>query len=159
MNKNVKTVTMSDDEREANIQKGVKLKSDRSTIPHPLKETPSEAFDKRVNDSVNNNERIKTEAWELSSKFVKILQDTTLPENRGPIQKDHEKNIINKLISIAIDLNTDETQKEGIGSVGLATLLFNCVLKQRDIINQLRYDCSIISDRLLRLEKLNGSKE
>lgn len=151
-----KAFSMQDEEREPVVTKGVKLKNDRSTIPKSPKETPKEAFDAAVKSAVDKNDKVKYDAWELSSKFVKILQDTTLSENRGPVQKDYERDVINKLISIAIDLNTDETQKEGIGSVGLITLLFNCVLKQRDVVNQLRYDCSILSDRILRLEKENG---
>jgi hypothetical protein len=150
-----KTYTLSsdDDFDPSTIKSGVKLKNDKSTVP---KTNVKEKFEEVVKETSDKNDRVKFDAYELSSKFVKILQDTTLEKNKGPIQKEHEKDVVGKLINIAIDLNNDETQKEGIGSIGLATLLFNCVLKQRNILNELRYEKSILEERILRLEKLGG---
>ncbi len=79
---------------------------------------------------------------DLTSTFMGMIKDSTLKENKGPIQLDLEQQICKDLTELSLELNQDETQPEGIGSAGMTLLLLKIVMVQRDKINELGYKIS-----------------
>lgn len=75
--------------------------------------------------------------FELGNKYVEVLKDQTLPENKGPIAVSLENEILTNLINLAIRLNNDEVEepRAGMGSVSLLTLTLKYLVKLRDASN------------------------
>jgi len=148
-----KVARLSDEE--INIsQKKSKLDSSKSQFNKPSR--PS--FESAAEEAVNKAEDKKQKALELTKQFWNVIRDKTLPENKGPLKKDLEKEISNKLISYAIEINgyvdvTDDDgnilgkEPDGMGSVGLIALLMKTVLYQRDVNN-------LLEKRLVDLESI-----
>jgi len=118
---------------------GLKINNDRSmakTLSKPPSKKEFEETAKQVNETLNSyNDR----AAKLASDFRKLMEDTTLIENKNVLMVDIEREILGKLAQLAVDINTDEHEKEGMGSVGLLAIVFNHLLLMRDRINLLEY--------------------
>jgi hypothetical protein len=109
-------------------------------------------FQKAADETNNKVNSYKDRAAELASSFKKILDDKTLIQNKNVFSLDLEKEIISNLARLAIDMNTDENEIEGIGSVSIITLLLRSSIIQRDKINSLEYKTSLLENRIKELE-------
>jgi BMFP domain-containing protein YqiC len=99
-----------------------------------------EQFEERAAQTHESLEGNKSRAAEVGREFWSFFGQKVLPENKGPLEKSFEREIISKLINYAIDINNDEfEQKDGMGSVSMITLLLNAVIKLRDRCNELEY--------------------
>ena len=96
---------------------------------------------------------INARVAELSGQYRGLFQSKTLPENKTPHQKQLEKEIIFNLSQLCLDLDNDETQKEGIGSIGLCKILLSLLLEQKDNINILAYEVSKLKKALSDAQK------
>jgi hypothetical protein len=118
--------------------KTVKLDSKKSRFARSSE--TKQNFEERANAA---NEKIsdrQEQIFDLGKKFVEIMKDKTLPENKGPLQQSIEKEVLGKLIEFAIELNNDDLeQNDGMGSVGLLTLIFRSSLLLRDRYNSIEY--------------------
>lgn len=146
-----------EDEEDFNQNNNIKLDAKKSRFNKQLieKNARKQSLKDKVEDIQEKNNSIEVKAFELSSQYVSFLYDKTLNENKSPIKIDFEKEIINNLSELALNLNNDESKPEGIGSVGLNTLLLKCLLKQRDIINELSYEVH----NLKKILKSSGSSD
>ena len=87
----------------------------------------------------NKSEEYAEKASQLSANFKKILEDRTLLQNKNVFQLDVEKQVLESLIQLSVEMNEDENEKEAIGATGLIALLLRSVLIQRDRINNLEF--------------------
>lgn len=108
----------------------------------------STTFDQEVLSHVKDQNDQKYKAMELSKKFWSAIKDTTLSRNKGPNKKELESQTAKDLCQLALELNSDQSQPEGIGSIGIITLLLNTVLYQRDMINNLSYEVSLLNKKI-----------
>jgi hypothetical protein len=131
-------------------KRGLKIDNSNSSIPVP-KTNRTEEFNEQANAVHSKNEEYKQRAWDLSPKFKSIIEDRTLIENKSPVSKNLEQEVLNNLVQLASEMNLDANQPEGRGSVVLSMLLMKMLLVQRDIINSLAY-------KINTLEKNNDSK-
>lgn len=99
-------------------------------------------FEGQVEDYQIQQQKLVKQAMDLTNKFNEFIKDSTLKENKGPIQLDLEKQICKDIVDLSLVLNADETQAEGIGSAGVNLLLLKIVMYQRDKINELGYKIS-----------------
>ncbi len=76
-----------------------------------------------------------------------------MAENKNIFANEVEMEVIGGLVELGINMNTDENETEGMGSVGLITLLFRCALIQRDKINASDYKLSLLATTVKSLEK------
>ena len=140
-------------EEEINAESlGLKLDSNKSMFAKKAKPAPT--FEDQAKGVHTIAEERKIKGFELSQKFLGVFQNKTLPANKGPIEKNLEKEVIKDLVQFAIELNNDHNEKEGIGSVGMITLIFNCLLKMRDGYNAIEYKLVEAESEIARLEKL-----
>jgi len=139
---------------------GVKLQSSRNRV---RKVSVKEKFEERVQETVNRFEGHLSRAFNLSKRFAEIMNETKISDNIGPDTRSLEKENITDLINYAIDVNSDQNEREGMGSVSLITLLFNTAIKLRDRVNSLSYKNHLLEMRLNNLEaemaKLKMSSE
>lgn len=96
-------------------------------------------FDDLAEKVHSKDELYKKNFFEYSTQFKSLVKDSILEENKTELSKNLEKDIVNKLIKLASEMNADENQPEGIGSIAIITLLLKISLLQRDVINDLKY--------------------
>lgn len=122
----------------SNKKKGLKITNENSTVPTP-KTNQSALFEEKAKEVYSKYEEYKHRTWELSTKFKSMIEDRVLPENKSIISKDIENETLNKLITLASEMNEDDNQAEGIGSTALSMLVMKMLLIQRDTINRLMF--------------------
>jgi hypothetical protein len=135
-------------------RRGIKISNDTSTVPKPPPDT-SVAFQEKATAVFGKFEEYKARGWELASTFKKMVDDTILAANKTVISKDVEQEVVNKLVALAIDMNEDNDQPQGIGAVALCTTLMRVILSQRDKINMLTYRIENVEKRIASLAKTN----
>lgn len=131
-----------DDDGNGGLGKKPQLKiSNKNSIFNALPKKPNPAeFQRQVQESQEVTMGYELEAAQLAAMFQKLLEDKTLPENKNQLALESERELIGKIVEIAVKLNNDENEKEGMGSVGASILLFRAVLFQKDKINTLEYN-------------------
>lgn len=124
-------------------KKGIKQVSSQKSIfdNMPRKPTPEE-FEKRVNKIQEQSGGYKARASDLAAKFLKLLADKTLKENKNIFSLEIEKEVLTQMAALAVEINNDPHEPEGMGSMGWVTLLLNISLIQRDRLNKLEYEIS-----------------
>ena len=128
-------------------QVGLKNVSSQKSIFDSLPKKPTqEDFDKQVKQVQERNNGYKIKAAELALQFNKSMADKTLSENKNMFQQDMEREIMQKMVQLAIEINNDPNEAEGMGSMTWITLLMKTCFAQRDRINKLEY-------ALVQLEK------
>lgn len=146
-----------DDDSLTESNKNTRLKkvSSKKSIFDGLPKKPSpDEFNAKVDHIQERGDSYKSRAAALATKFVGFLADKTLKQNRSIFAKEVEKEVLTDMISLAVDINNDPIEKEGMGSLGWITLLFRVSLAQRDRINELEYNLSELNKKF-SIESLN----
>lgn len=137
------------------VKKGLKITNEKSTIPVPP--TPNgDALKQAATEVVNRIEDYKKRSWDLGIKFKGLMESSVLPENKSALIKDLESEVLGQLVQLATDINNDEAQPEGTGSVALNQLIMKMLLLQRDICNQQKFRIEQLEKQVSSLQqKLN----
>lgn len=125
------------------------VSSQKSIFESIPKKPTQQDLDKQVKEREEKGTGYKQRASDLAIKFRKLQEDKTLPSNRSIFANEMEREILSEMISLAIEINNDPNEQEGMGSLSWITLLFKTVLSQRDRINKLEY-------ALLQMEKISS---
>ncbi len=140
-----------DDDSLQQVKKNVGLKNvstQKSIFDNVPKKPSAEEFSKKVDKIQDASNSYKIRGMELSSEFLRVLNDKTLKQNKSIFAKDLEKEVINKLLQLSIEINNDASEQEGMGSLAVITLLLKVVLLQRDKINELDYTVSDLNKKI-----------
>ena len=116
-----------------------KVSSQQSMFEGQPKKPTQDEFDKRVNQIQDRSSSYKARAAELASQFNSTMSDKTLKQNKNVFAREMERELLTKMIQLAIDVNNDPNEQEGMGSLSWITLLFKTCLSQRDRLNNLEY--------------------
>jgi hypothetical protein len=144
------------DDKELPTNKGLKLsnKNSRFSKSENASKAPSQQeFERDVQELKARTLEIRNKVESLTNKYKEILKDRVLPANKSAIQKDLELSLVKELVQLGLQLDNDDSQPEGIGSIGLCNLLLLINLHQRDAINQLGYELSKIRKVLANVDK------
>lgn len=130
------------DQQSVQSQKvGLKQVSSQKSIfdSMPKKQSPEE-FEAKVHKSQERQSHNKARAADLAVQFNKAMADKTLPQNKNMFQQEVEKELLGKMVQLAVDINSDQTEQyDGMGSLSWITLLLKTCFNQRDRINVLEY--------------------
>lgn len=142
---------------------GLKKVSSQNSIFDNLPKKPTQKeFEEKVKDHQEKSNSYKFRAAELASQFNKAMADKTLAVNRNPFQKNVEKEILTKMIQLAIDINNDPSEDDGMGSLSWITLLLKTCFSQRDKINSLEHSIYKVeqaqSDLIKKISSLDIKK-
>lgn len=140
-----------DSEEDIPLKKiGLKQISSKKSIfdTENSKKHSKEDFDKKVEDTHKKINDYKSRASELAVAYKKLVLDKTLPQNKNLFLEELEKETLTKMVSLAIEINNDEDEQEGMGTMGWVTLLLKYFLHHRDRINTLEYS-------ILQMQKSN----
>lgn len=149
MNKDTEAFS-SEENSEYEIKKSIKIDNKKSKFQNKSKS--KEDFNSRVKEVVGEKEERNKKAFELGQKFISHISDKTLQVNKGPIQKDLEKQTCSDLFLLSSTLNNDPSEPEGAGSLVLDTLFIKSFLIMRDRINELEYANLQLQKRIQELE-------
>lgn len=152
------------DPENAEYNKGTKLKPKKKKVPNIDRQ---KALDNAAKETTQKLEGHLQEAAELGQKFLKILNDTRLSENKGPIDQSVEKEVARQWQNYILRINNDHNEPEGMGSASALSLVLASLLKLRNRINNIEYEYSILKkeneelkNQVSALEKKNeGSSE
>jgi hypothetical protein len=119
---------------------GLKKVSSQQSIFDSMPKKPSpDEFEAKVKKVQEKTSRYKSLAADLATSFNKSMIDKTLPQNKNIFQQDFEKELMGKMVQLAIEINNDPNESEGMGSLTWITLLMKTCFTQRDKINRLEY--------------------
>lgn len=143
-------LSLESNEEDAKLQQnrrgGLKLNSSKSQFIKEI--VRQEVFDQQATQAFDQMQERKQQAVELVQQFWSFIKDETLVREKGPIRKNLEKEIVNKLLNFASEMNNDPNESEGAGSVAVITLLLKTVLYLRDSNNENRYHLSKLEQKL-----------
>ena len=138
-----------DDNESPQFNKKTSLKMNNSGSIFNKEKGPSQQdFQKKVSDMQNKSEEYAEKASQLSANFKKILEDKTLLQNKNVFQLDVEKQVLESLIQLSVEMNEDENEKEAMGATGLIALLLRSILIQRDRINSLEFSLNQLNSKI-----------
>lgn len=149
------------DEEEENLQPTIaaqkvslkKVSTQKSIFDSAAKKPSQEDFENKVHKINEQSFSYKSKAAELVSQFIQTMNDKTLKENKTIFAKEVEKELLANMIKLAVEINNDQNEKEGMGSLSWITLLFKTALSQRDRINKLEYSLSQLEKNIAALTK------
>jgi len=124
-----------------------KVSSQRSIFDSMEKKPTAKDLSNAVKKIEENNVGYKKSAAELTVAYKKAIMDKTLAQNRNVFMKETEQELLANMIKLAIDINTDQYEKEGMGSLMWIQLLLKTCLAQRDKINALEYELTQIKNK------------
>ena len=113
----------------------------------------AQEFDQAVSDYNSKDLDFTNKIAELAVQYRTCVTDKTLKNNQSPIKKDFENKVIRELTDLGLALNNDQNKPEGIGSMGMISMLMQTVLTQRDQINQLSFNVETLRKELAKLNK------
>jgi hypothetical protein len=149
-----------DEEQEEDISTnkkvGLKQVSSQKSIFEKTKEDKkinAQNFEKKVEEINKKINDYKSRAAELAVSYKKIILDKTLPQNRNVFAEEIEKETLSKMVSLAIEINNDEDEQEGMGTLGWVTLLLKYFLHHRDRINTLEYQIVELKREIVKLKE------
>jgi hypothetical protein len=126
------------EDREAKI--GLKKVSGQKSMFDGKPRPPSQQeFQDKIHQVEDRKAGYKQKAADLFLQFVKSISDRTLPQNRNALSRDAETEMLQQMVQLAIDINNDPNEPEGMGSMTWITCLFKVCLAQRDRINELEF--------------------
>jgi hypothetical protein len=138
-------------DREMPKPSNLKITNESSAVATPGP-TRKQVFDKVATASHERSEEYKRRAYELGKSFVRIIEDRKLVSQKGPTAKSVEAQALNELLMLGAEMNMDETQEEGMGSIGVITLLIKGLILQRDRNNEMSYRLDQMEKNIRSLE-------
>lgn len=140
-----------EDELAKEQTKKVNLDPSKSRFTRKIRN--KEEFEQLAVNANNQLQKNVVDAFELGKQFKALLNDKTIVANKNFLHESKEKEIIGKLIQYAIDVNCDQNETEGMGSVALITLLSKCLLTLRDRYNDIEYKYALLERNAIKLEE------
>ncbi len=125
-----------------------KINGAKSMFDEKPKRPTQQEFEKKVQDSQERQSEYKRRAAELFMQFTKTTSDKTLVQQRNQFTIEAEREMLQNMIQLAIEINNDPNEQEGMGSLTWITCLFKTCLAQRDRINELEYNLDFIKKKL-----------
>ena len=129
--------------------KGLKLDNKNSF----LADKPQNNIEEQVQEIEENKQKYKKEAAKLALKYKNLLDDKTLVQNKNALNNMMEADVLKEIADLAMRINNDPNEKEGMGSLSWIILNLKCLLLMRDKVNQMEYKLSLIEKKLEDLPK------
>lgn len=118
----------------------LKLSREKSIFANIPKKPTQKEFKEEIKEYQKQDVGIKERIAELTVKYNSAINDSTLEENKSELHKDAEKALVKEIVNLGLQLDNDDSQPEGIGSIGLCNLLMRINFTLRDKINELAYE-------------------
>lgn len=142
-------------DKEVVATRSVKLKS-KATVQKEQEIQEREEYAARFEDNANKTIQYHTErdkkVVEIISGYLRMIDDKTLSRNRGSIANDVEREIRERVIQLALDLNNDENEEDnGKGAVVVLIAVTKVLTKYRDRLNDLEFEVQKMGKEISKL--------
>lgn len=117
---------------------GVKQQG-QSMFDQVRKKPTQKEFQQQVQQTQETLSGYKKRAAELFVQFQRAMSDKTLPQNRNIFNQESEKELLQNMILLAAEINSDPNERESEGSLTWIVLLLKTCFTQRDKMNELEY--------------------
>lgn len=117
---------------------GVKAQG-QSMFDSRRKKPTQQEFQQQVHQTQETLSGYKKRAAELFMQFQRAMSDKTLPQNRNIFNQETEKELLQNMIILAAEINSDPNERESEGSLTWIVLLLKTCFSQRDKLNELEY--------------------
>jgi len=115
------------------------VSSQKSMFDGQPKKPTQQKLDQQVHAAQERSSSYKVRAAKLAQDFGRLMTDKTLPQNKNIFAQEAEREVLTNMIQLAIEINNDPIEQEGMGSLGWITVLFKTCMAQRDRLNLLEY--------------------
>lgn len=105
-------------------------------------------FQQQVQQVQDTQSGYKKRAAELFVQFQKAMSDKTLPQNRNVFNAESEKELLQNMIILAAEINSDPNERESEGSLTWIVLLLKTCFTQRDKVNELEFNLATLNKKL-----------
>lgn len=119
-----------------------KVSSQQSVFDSMPKKPSQEDFQQQVQQMNDRESSFKTRAAQLVMDFNRAMADKTLAPNKNIFQKEMEVELLRNMVKLAQEINSNEREREGEGTLSWVTILLKQCFTQRDRINNLEYKLS-----------------
>ncbi len=136
-----------------------KVSSKKSMVDSLNKKPSKESLEQQVKEVKQVESGYKRRISDLSKKFLHICSDKTLVKNKDPFSVSFENEVLVEINKLASDINRDESQEEGMGSIVVSSMLLKVILFQRDRLNELEYALMQFRQDFSKLNKIVGDLE
>jgi hypothetical protein len=126
---------------------GVKAQG-QSMFDSRRKKPTQQEFQQQVQQTQETLSGYKKRAAELFVQFQRAMADKTLPQNRNIFNQESEKELLQNMIILAAEINSDPNERESEGSLTWIVLLLKTCFAQRDKMNELEYKLVSIQKQL-----------
>lgn len=109
---------------------------DKNKVAKPTKEQFTQEVENQVAKEISNKEK----AMEFSKSFRFTINDKTLKQNKTMLNNEFEESLVRDMVSLAVDINNDPDEQEGMGSLAWITLLLKGMIWYRDRLNSSEYE-------------------
>lgn len=140
-----------DEEPKEPRQNKVTLKqvsSQKSMFDAVPKKPTQQEFQQQVHASQERSSSYKVRASKLAQDFGRMMKDKTLPQNKNIFSQEAEREILGGMVQLAIEINNDPSEQEGMGSLSWITVLLKTCMEQRDRLNTLEYQMSLMEKKI-----------
>lgn len=118
------------------------VSTQKSIFENKPKKPTQQEFEEKVKQAQEKDLSYKQRAAELALLFNKTMDDKTLKQNKNIFSLDFERDILSRMIKLAVEINNDNAEMADMGSMGWITVLLKTCFSQRDRINHLEYTLS-----------------
>ncbi|MDD5704269.1 MAG: hypothetical protein PHU23_19725 [Dehalococcoidales bacterium] len=112
------------------------------------KKPTQQEFQQQVQQTQETQSGYKKRAAELFVQFQRAMADKTLPQNRNVFNAESDKELLQNMIILAAEINSDPNERESEGSLTWIVLLLKTCFTQRDRLNELEYNISVLNKKL-----------
>jgi hypothetical protein len=126
---------------------GVKSQGQSMFDNKPKRQTQQQ-FEQKVQQHQETLSGYKKRAADLFVQFQRSMSDKTLPQNRNVFLAETEKEMLQNMLQLAVEINNDASEQEGMGYLTWITLLFKTCLAQRDRMNEMEFALVTLQKKL-----------
>lgn len=124
------------------------VSSQKSIFDNIPKKPSKEELDNKVKNIQDRAVDYKSRTADLAIQFKKTMDDKTLPTNKSSYAVDMERELLSNIIILASEINNDENEGEGMGSLSWIAQLFKQCLAQRDRMNKMEYALFVLEKKI-----------
>lgn len=128
--------------------KGAVKSQGQSMFDGKRKKPSQQEFQQQVHQAQETLSGYKKRAADLFVQFQKTIADKTLPQNRNIFNQESEKELLQNMIILAAEINSDPNERESEGSLTWIVLLLKTCFTQRDRINEMEFAIHSLQKKL-----------
>jgi len=127
--------------------KGAVKSQGQSMFDNKRRKPTQQEFQQQVHQAQEVQSGYKKRAAELFVQFQRAIMDKTLPQNRNVFNVESEKELLQNMIQLAVEINNDPNERESEGCLTWIVLLLKTCFAQRDKLNELEFSMASLQKK------------